>query len=169
MPMEESHEKLISDTEIMELSLKMEREGQAFYQGLGEKLHDPSVNAFLKQMHKEEIQHEKLFKVLLEKKGDKLYGWEDKKELHNFIDENFKTDIFPHLDDIFKEESMFESLQKAVDFAIEAELISAEFYSLLGDFCDNLEAKTALLILEKAERDHVKEVLAIKDKILKQK
>ncbi len=47
-------------------------------------------------------------------------------------------------------------------------MVSAEFYSLLGDFCDNLEAKTALLLLERAERDHVKEVLAIKDKLLKQ-
>ena len=166
--MEESHEKLITDNEILELSLKMEREGQAFYHGLGQHLHDPVVNAFLKQMHKEEIQHEKLFKILLEKKGDQLYGWEDKKELHDFISENFKTDIFPHLDDILQEDSMFESLQKAVDFAVEAEMVSAEFYSLLGNFCDNLEAKTALLLLEKAERDHVKEVLSIKDKILKQ-
>jgi len=167
--MEKSHEKLITDNEVLELSLKMEREGQAFYEGLGQHLHDPEINAFLKQMHREEIQHEKLFKILLEKKGEQLYGWEDKKELHDFINENLKTDVFPHLDDILQEDSMFESLQKAVDFAVEAEMVSAEFYSLLGDFCDNLEAKTALLILEKAERDHVKEVLAIKDKILKQK
>ena len=167
--MEESHEKLITDREILELSLKMEREGQAFYQGLSQHLHDPTVNAFLKQMHREEIQHEKLFKVLLEKKGNQLYGWEDKKELHAFISENFKSDIFPLLEDVLREGSTFENLQKAVDFAVEAEMISAEFYSLLGDFCDNLEAKTALLILEKAERDHVKEVLAIKDKLLKQK
>jgi rubrerythrin len=106
---------------------------------------------------------------MLEKKDEKPYGWEDKQELQDFISENFKTDIFPPLEDILPEDTKFETLQKAVDFAIEAEMISAEFYSLLGDFCDNLEAKTALLLLEKAERDHVKEVLAIKDKLLKQK
>ena len=120
-------------------------------------------------MHREEIQHEKLFKVMLGKKGDQLYGWEDKKELHDFIEENFKNDIFPSLEDIIQDGSKFENLQKAVDFAIEAEMVSAEFYSLLGDFCENLEAKTALLLLEKAERDHVKEVLAIKDKLTRQK
>jgi len=167
--MEESHEKLITDNEILELSLKMEREGQVFYEGLSKHLHDPTLKAFVQQMHKEEVQHEKLFKVMLGKKGDRLYGWEDKKELHNFINENFKTDIFPPLEDITRDGSKFDSLQKAVDFAIEAEMVSAEFYSLLGDFCDNLEAKTALLLLEKAERDHIKEVLAIKDKLLKQK
>ena len=167
--MEESHEKLITDKEVLELSLKMEREGQAFYDGLSQHLHDPTLKAFVQQMHKEEIQHEKLFKVMLGKKGDQLYGWEDKKELHNFINEYFKTDIFPPLKSAISEGSRFEDLQKAVDFAIEAEMVSAEFYSLLGEFCDNLEAKTALLLLEKAERDHVKEVLAIKDKLLKQK
>ena len=120
-------------------------------------------------MHKEEIQHEKLFKVMLGKKGDQLYGWEDKNELQEFIDEYFKNDIFPPLEDTIQDDPRFEDLQKAVDFAIEAEMVSAEFYSLLGEYCDNLEAKTALLFLEKAERDHIKEVLAIKDKLHKQK
>lgn len=165
--MEES-DKLITDNEILELSLKMEREGQAFYEGLSQYVQDPDLKAFVQQMHKEEIQHEKLFKAMLGKKGDQLYGWEDKKELHDFIDENFKNDIFPSLDDVIQDGSKFENLQKAVDFAIEAEMVSAEFYSLLGDFCDNLEAKTALLLLERAERDHIKEVLAIKSKLLKQ-
>lgn len=167
--MEENHEKLITDSEILELSLKMEREGQVFYEGLSQHVHDPVLKAFVQQMHKEEIQHEKLFKVMLGKKGDQLYGWEDKKELHDFISENFKTDIFPSLEDVIQDDSKFENLQKTVDFAIEAEMVSAEFYSLLGEFCDNLEAKTALLLLERAERDHIKEVLAIKDKLLKQK
>lgn len=166
--MEESHEKLITDNEILELSLKMEREGQAFYEGLSQYVQDPDLKAFVQQMHKEEIQHEKLFKAMLGKKGDQLYGWEDKKELHDFIDENFKTDIFPPLSDVIQDGSKFDNLQNAVDFAIEAEMVTAEFYSLLGDFCDNLEAKTALLLLEKAEKDHIKEVLAIKDKLLKQ-
>jgi rubrerythrin len=167
--MDESHEKLITDNEILELSIKMERDGQVFYEGLSQHLHDPELKAFVQQMHKEEIQHEKLFKTMLGKKGDQLYGWEDKKELHVFIEENFKTDIFPPLEDVIQDGSKLENLQKIVDFAIEAEMVSAEFYSLLGDFCDNLEAKTALLLLERAERDHIKEVLAIKDKLLKQK
>lgn len=167
--MEGNEQKLITDREILELSLKMEREGQAFYEGLSQHLQDPALKAFVQQMHKEEIQHEKLFKTMLGKKKDQLYGWEDKKELQDFINENFETDIFPPLEDIIQDGSKFENLQKAVDFAVEAEMVSAEFYSLLGDFCDNLEAKTALLLLEKAERDHIKEVLAIKNKLLKQK
>jgi len=166
--MEENHEKLITSDEILELSLKIEREGQVFYDGLSQHIQDPLIKTFVQKMHKEEIQHEKLFRGMLEKKGEKLYGWEDKKELHDFIDEHFKTDIFPPLEDIIQEDSKFESLQKAVDFAVEAEMIAAEFYSLLGEFCEDLEAKTSILLLEQAENEHVKQVLAIKDKLLKQ-
>lgn len=167
--MNENSEQLITDREILELSLKMEREGQAFYSGLVQYIEDPITKKFVQQMHREEIQHEKIFKVLLERKGDQLYGWEDKKELQEFVNENFKADIFPPLEEIIQEDSKLESLHKAVDFAVEAEMVAAEFYSLLGEFCDNMEAKTAILLLEKAEREHVKEVLAIKDKLLKQK
>jgi rubrerythrin len=167
--MEERDQKLITTNEILELSLKMEREGQAFYNGLSQHIEDPMVKTFLQKMHKEEIQHEKLFRAMLEEKGEKLYGWEDKKELHDFIDEHFKTDIFPPLEDIIQEDSKFETLQKAVDFAVEAEMIAAEFYSLLGNFCEDLEAKASILLLEQAESEHVKQILAIKDKLLKQK
>ena len=167
--MEERDQKLITDKEILELALKMEREGQAFYERLSQHIKDSTVKNFVRQMHKEEIQHEKLFRIMLETKDEKPYGWEDKKELHDFISEYFKTDIYPPLEDILPEDAKFETLQKAVDFAMEAEMVSAEFYSILGGFCDNFEAKTALLLLEKAERDHVKEVLAIKYKLLKQK
>ncbi len=167
--MEENHEKLITTKEILELSLKMEREGQAFYSSLSQHIEDPMVKTFLQKMHKEEIQHEKLFRAMLEEKGEKQYGWEDKKELHDFIDKHFKTDICPPVEDIIQEDSKFESLQKAVDFAVEAEMIAAEFYSLLGDFCEDLEAKSSILLLEQADYEHVKQVLAIKDKLLKQK
>jgi rubrerythrin len=167
--MEDSHEKLITANEILELSLKMEREGQTFYSALSQLTQDPTVKIFLQKMHTEEIQHEKIFRLMLEQKGKRQYGWEDQKELHDFIDEHFKTDIFPPLDDIIQKNSKFESLQKAVDFAVEAEMIAAEFYSLLGKFCEDLEAKSSILLLEQAENEHVNQVLAIKDKLLKQK
>ncbi|NIS38365.1 hypothetical protein GWN26_07725 [Candidatus Saccharibacteria bacterium] len=166
--MNESEQRLITDKEILELSLKMEREGQKFYKGLIQYMEDPTTKSFIEQMHVEEIQHEKSFKAMLEKKGDQLYGWENKKGLQEFILENFKTDIFPPLEEVIQEDRKFESLQKAVDFAIEAEMVSAEFYSMLGEYCENLEAKTSLLLLEQAENEHVKQVIAIKERLQKQ-
>lgn len=119
-------------------------------------------------MAKEEAQHEIHFKILLKKKGDKLYGWENQKELHDFLESQFQTDIFPKLDDlddISDYSAKMTSLQKAVDFAREAEMISVEFYTFLGEYCEDLETKTALLLLEQAERDHLNHIEAIRNNL----
>ena len=83
--MEERDQKLITDQEILDLALKIEREGQAFYERLSRHIKDSTVKNFVLQMHKEEIQHEKLFIIMLETKDEKPYGWEDKQELQDFI------------------------------------------------------------------------------------
>lgn len=158
-------QKLITDQHIREISLKIEREGEAFYMELAKHIQDPATQTFLQQMSREEAQHEIHFNAMLEKKGDQSYGWENQKELQDFLENQFKTDIFPKLDKILDESSKLESLQKAIDFAIEAEMVSVEFYALLGEYCEDIEAKTALLMLEQAEREHLEHMTAIKKKL----
>jgi len=165
--MEDQVQKSISDRDILELSLRIEQQGQDFYERLAQVVPNPVVREFVEQMQKEEVQHEKIFRNMLETKGDSLYGWENKKGLQEFIDTHLRTEIFPSLEEVLEGESRFEDLQKAVDFALEAEMISAEFYSMLGEYCDNLEAKTSLALLEQAENEHLKQVLYIKQKLSK--
>jgi rubrerythrin len=165
--MEDQVQKTISDRDVLQLSLRIEQQGQTFYEKLAEIIPNPVVREFIEQMQKEEAQHEKVFRNMLETKGDSLYGWENKKDLQEFINAHLQADIFPSLEEVLKDDSRFESLQKAVDFALEAEMISAEFYSMLGEYCDNLEAKTSLTLLEQAENEHLKQVLYIKQKLLK--
>jgi len=158
-------QKLITDQHILEISLKIEREGQAFYKELAKHVEDATTKSFLQQMAEEEAHHEIQFKAMLERKGDKLYGWENQKELHDFLENQFQTDIFPKWDEILDDSSKMATLQKAVDFAMEAELVSLEFYTLLGEYCEDIEAKTVLLLLEQAERDHLHHIQAIKEKL----
>lgn len=165
--MEDQVQKSISDRDVLELSLRIEQQGQDFYEKLAQVVPNPVVREFVEQMQKEEVQHEKIFQNMLETKGDSLYGWEKKKDLQDFIDTHLRTEIFPSLEEVLEGESRFEDLQKAVDFALEAEMISAEFYSMLGEYCDNLEAKTSLALLEQAENEHLKQVLYIKQKLSK--
>ncbi|MBI5187140.1 MAG: ferritin family protein [Nitrospinae bacterium] len=156
----------ITDTGILEISLKIEREGGEFYNKLAEHVADPKIKEFLLHLAKDEAQHEKQFKKMLREKGSSLYGWEKKKAIHKLIESQFQTDIFPKVNEIFARLPNFQGIQKAIDFAIEAERTSAEFYSLLGEFCDNIKAKTLLVMMEKAERDHLTQVLALKKQYL---
>lgn len=152
----------ITDREILAITIRIERQGAAFYKTLAEEITDAKGRDFLLCMAKEESQHEKNFEKMLRDKGSAIYGWEKEKTLRDLIETQFQTDIFPSLDEIFKQLPKFEGIQKAFEFAIEAEKVSAEFYSLLGELCDNFEAKTFLLQLEKTERDHLLQVEALK-------
>lgn len=156
----------ITDKEILEISLKIEREGGEFYNKLAEHVADPKIQEFLLHLARDEAQHEKQFKKMLREKGNSLHGWEKNKAIHKLIESQFQTDIFPKVDEIFDQLPNFQGIQKAIDFAIEAEKTSAEFYSLLGEFCDDIEAKTLLVMMEKAERDHLTQVLALKKQYL---
>ncbi len=145
----------ITDKEILDISLKIEREGHDFYQKLSEIVPIPGIKDFLAQMAVEETHHERQFIKLISDKTGKNYGWEQNEELREAIEKLFQTDIFPNTDEWKNADTPFPSVEEAIDFAIEAEMISMEFYRLLGDFCTNLEAKTVLTMLEKAEMEHL--------------
>ena len=165
--MENQSQKSITDKEILEIALKIERDGKAFYKGLCERVTNPEAKIFLNAMSKEESLHESQLKILFEEKGNKIFESDNNSSLSEFIKTNFQTDIFPNIDEIFDSSAEFESLQKAIDFAIDAENISKEFYSMLGEYCDDFEAKTALILLEKAETEHLKRITEIKEHLFK--
>lgn len=165
--MENNEQKAITDREILEISIKIERDGKTFYKKLSDRVKNEDVKNFLLSMAKEEALHESQLRKLIQVKGDKLYGWENRKELNQFIADQFQADIFPEVDEIFDPANQFDSLQKAVEFALEAEKISREFYALLGEYCNDFEAKTVLVLLEKAETDHIDQIMEMRDKFIK--
>lgn len=157
----------ITDAEILGIVIRIEQQGANFYRELAKHVTDPTVKEFLVCMAKEESQHEKQFEIMLSNKGPSTYGWEKEQAVHNLIEKEFQTDIFPNVDELFARLPEYESFEKAVDFAIESEKVSAEFYSLLGEYCNNFEAKTLLVSMEKAERDHLLYVEALKKQCMK--
>ena len=123
---------VITNSELLELSIKIEREGQRFYSQLIEHVDDLKVKEFLKLMVKEEAAHEIHFKKMLETESD--FGWENDEGLKKLIEESFKTDIFPPLEETLSQLPRFEGLEKAFDFAIEAEYVAVEFYRIVEQF-----------------------------------
>jgi rubrerythrin len=155
---------VVTNSELLELAVKIEREGQRFYAQLAKHVDDPKVQEFLNLMVKEEAAHETYFKKMLETDDD--YGWESDEGLKKLIAENFQTDIFPSLDETLNELPRFEGIEKAFDFAIEAEQVATEFYRILGNACNDIELKTNMLMLEKAEMEHCSVVETLKKRVL---
>ena len=155
---------IATNSEILELAVKIEREGKRFYTELQQHVDDSKVREFLKLMEKEEAAHEIHFKKMLETDAD--LGWEQDEDLKQLITEKFQTDIFPPLEETLKELPRFEGLEKAFNFAIEAEKVATEFYRMLGDACTDVEIKTHLALLEKAELEHCNVVETLKTRVL---
>lgn len=156
----------ISNKELLVLSTKIEGEGKSFYEALADQIDDPEVKEFLFLMAREEANHEVQFKKLLDEKGDSHYGWENDPKLRNLINTHFQTDIFPRLDEIFEQLPKFKGINKALNFAIEAEKISCEFYGLLQESCTDIETKTFMVLLEKIEQEHLERVESLRDRYL---
>ena len=155
---------IVTNSELLELSIKIEREGQRFYGELAKHVDDPKVHEFLNLMVKEEAAHETHFKKMLETESD--MGWENDEDLKKLIEENFQTDIFPPLEETLSKLPRFEGIEKAFDFAIEAENVAVEFYRILGKACTDFELKTNMLLLEKAELEHCNVVETLKKRVL---
>ncbi len=155
---------VITNSELLKLAIKIEREGQRFYTELGKHVGDPMVQEFLDLMAKEEAAHESHFKKMLETEKD--FGWDNDENLKKMIEENFQTDIFPSLDETLSELPRFEGIEKAFDFAIEAEKVAAEFYRILGNACTDFVLKTNMVMLEKAEIEHLNVVETLKKRVL---
>ena len=154
----------ITNKELLGISLKIERDGKRFYSELAENITDKKVSEFFRLMAQEEALHENQFKQIIESNDIIRYGWEEDLTLRNFIDKEFKTDIFPPTKEVLNQLKKIGGINKALDLAMDAERIVGEFFRLLHNSCDDIEIKTLLTILEKAEHEHLERVRSFKSK-----
>jgi len=157
----------IANQELLEISLKIERDGKRFYNELAKKVIDPKVSEFFQIMAKEEALHENQFTHLIESKNVDRFGWEGDIMLRKFIDKEFKTDIFPSTKEVIDMLPKTGGIEKALELAMNAERIVGEFFRLLHNSCDDIEIKTLLTILEKSEHEHLERVKSFKSRYLK--
>ncbi len=157
----------ITNQELLQISLKIERDGKRFYSGLAKTVTDPKVKDFFRLMANEEALHENQFERLINLKGNKSYGWENDSILRKYIDKEFQTDIFSPPQEFIDQLSKTGGIQKALDFAMDAEQVVGEFFRILHDSCDDIEIKTLLTILEKSESEHLERIKAFKTRFLR--
>ena len=145
----------IQNSELLEVSVKMEKHAQDFYIELATHISDPMVKNYLLLMAKDEANHEHEFEVILVKKGDQKYGWEESSALRQLIDQRLKPDLFPQLKGIMSGLTEYEGVQKALEFSLQCEELAIEFYGLLKKFCEDLETQVTLIELESDEKSHL--------------
>ena len=144
----------VSNKELLDISIKIEREAQAFYEELASYISEPMISNYLLLMAKDEAHHEKQFESILEEKRSLEYGWENSAALRELIDKHLKPGLFPPVEGILKNLSKFEGVHKALTIAQKNEELAVKFYGVLRENCEDFETKALLITLESEEKSH---------------
>jgi len=144
----------VSNKELLDFSVIIERETQAFYKELENHISDLFVKSYLLLMAKDEAHHEKQFEAILGKEEGKKFGWENSTALRELIDKHLKPRLFPPVEGILKNLSNFEGVHKALTIAQKNEELAVKFYGALRENCEDFETKTLLITLEAEEKSH---------------
>jgi len=144
----------VSNKKLLDMSVNIERETQAFYNELANHISDIIINKYLLLMTKGGAYHEKQFEGFLKEKGRLKYGWENSAALRKFIDKHLKEGLFPPLAEVLKNLSKFEGILKALTISKKCEELTVKFYGTLKKNCKDFETKTLLTTLEAKRKSH---------------
>ena len=146
---------MFSANEILDMAIKLEKNGEAVYRRATEKVSKPELIALLEWMADEEAKHADWFSTLkldLEKKRSDPFMEEMSRELFNDLlgDSNFnlKDVDFSSIDDIDDLIAVF----------IEFEKDSVLFYQVLEPFVENPNALENLKKIIDEENRHIKKL-----------
>ncbi len=152
---------LYSADELLEMSLKIEEDGEKFYTHLSEKFSDPKKKEFFSYLASQEREHAKTFKEIskgLVEETDPIF-WE---EASKYIRSVVENRIFPNLQEMIeKTENM--SLNEILDFAISIEKETVIFYEELYDLVREKRSKEILSKIIREEVSHVRKLSLLKE------
>ena len=143
---------MFSAIEIIDLAIKLEKNGEAVYRGAIEKVSSPEFVPLLEWIADEEVKHADWFaqlKLNLETKNENPFGEEKSRELFNEMlgDKNFS------LKDI--DFSSIEAIDDLVEIFVEFEKDSIIFYEVLKPFVEDPAARDYLKKIVDEEKRHI--------------
>ena len=138
--------------EIIDLAIKLEKNGEAVYRGAIENVSMPALVPLLQWMADEEVKHADWFaqlKLNLETKNENPFGEEMSRELFNEMlgDKNFS------LKDV--DFSAIEDIDELIEVFVEFEKDSIIFYEVLKPFVEDPAARDYLQKIVDEEKWHI--------------
>ncbi len=151
---------LYSSNELLEMALKIEEDGEKFYDHLSKIFDDPKRKEFFSYLASQEKQHAKDFKKLsqgLVEDIDPTFWEEASKYVKSLVEDR----IFPDADEMV-ERSKGMNLADILSFAIGIEKETVVFYEELYDLVREKKSKEILSKIVREEVGHVRLLSALK-------
>ena len=140
--------------DVVNFAIRIEENGERFYREAAEIITNQSVRELFERLAHEETEHRKTFERLLSSLGDyqppETYEGEYLAYLKDFIDGKAVFKDHPKIGDLARADSV----QGAIDFAIQREMDSVLYYQEIKKLIDTRHAATIDQIIGE-ERLHV--------------
>ena len=145
-------------SEILEMAVQIERNGQKFYKKAAKILKEPDVKQFLLDLAEMEAKHEKIFKDM------KAQLTESEKQVNVFDPDNEAVlylqamadgHVFQPNEDISAKLTGNESLMQIFKMAIQAEKDSIVFYIGLKDYVPDAASQKKVQKIIEEEKNHI--------------
>lgn len=151
---------MFSAIEIIDLAIKLEKNGEAVYRDAIEKVSEPGLVPLLEWMADEEVKHANWFADLkhnLETRNENPFAAEMSRELFNEMlgDKNFSLKEVDF--------TSIENREDLVDVFIEFEKDSIIFYEVLSPFVEDPVARQYLQKIIDEEKQHIEHLKNIAD------
>jgi len=138
--------------EIIDLAIRIERNGEKIYRKAGKEISDPSLSSFLEWLADEELEHEKWF-LLLREEGQTEEEIPQFEDMGKEILRGVLGDRAFSMNDI--DFSNVEELNDLLSLSLEFEKDTILFYEMLGKFIDDVETSRQLGKIIEEEQRHV--------------
>jgi len=140
-------------SEIYQFAIKIEENGETFYNTMAAKLENDKVIELFKHLAKEEVGHKATFKKLLAEFEDYKPAESYQNEYFSYLQAYAENLVF-HFDRFAKDMSKVDTIEDAFQFAIGKELDTIAYFREMKELVPEGEKEKIEAILDE-ERKHV--------------
>ena len=155
-------------TELMDMAIRIEKQGQAFYQACLSTTGNERMRTVFGYLLKQEIEHARVFsRMKANLKPDQPLPESYPGELHHYLDAFVKGEIFDDPEAAEKLVQTLEDEEDAVEAALDIEKQSILFYSGIKSMIRRIEAEEVDRIIAE-EHDHIRRLQSFRVALRKQ-
>jgi rubrerythrin len=143
-------------SEILEMAVEIERNGQNFYKRAAQIVGNPEVKEFLLDLANMEVKHEKIFREMKEELAKKEVSVPDPdNEASLYLQAMADENVFDLRTDLSKKLQGKETIEQIFKMAVHVEKDSIAYYVGMKDYVDENDDKEKVNRIIKEERGHI--------------
>ncbi|MDH4099438.1 MAG: ferritin family protein [Nitrospirota bacterium] len=157
-----------NDIEALNISMNLEKEGQAFYAGAADAVRNPEIKKVFNFLAAEEADHYEMAKKLYEAHyKPELYSGEDELIMDDYLKRVVDAGVFPKADNIGTVIANIRSDAEAIEMAFKAEVDTMKFFSDAMRNTNLPEGKEIFKELIDQEKEHIRMLEVFRDERLR--